>query len=49
MFLDAAGAFAGSAEQPRVALSPGANTLNFSMSGVNVPQGAVTATIAYEG
>jgi len=49
IFRDGAGAFVGAHEADDIALSPGANTLKFSMSGVNVPQDAVTATIAYEG
>lgn len=49
IFRDAAGAFVGAHQADDIALSPGANTLKFSMSGVNVPQDAVTATVTYEG
>lgn len=49
IFRTATGAFVGAHEADDLALSPGANTLRFSMSGVNVPQDADIATIAYEG
>lgn len=48
-FFDRDGKFVGAAAEPRGALPPGASPLNFQLTGITVPQGAVTARVSYEG